>query len=477
MKFQDSQVKLRLRTPDEATDVGILLTRKYWWALLGSWVVFAVPFFGIACLIPNTILALVFFWWFKPLYERLPLQVVSSAIFLQKHSMNSALRGVFQYDTLAWLTIFRLCPGRSTLTPVAALEGIESGTGKIRRRRQLIKSPLISTYLLLHVGMFLCELVLVATGVLLYMMFFEPVFDETINPFELFAAQWTWIWYSQSGKLVLLSTMLLVSAFIAPFYVCAGFGLYINRRIGLEGWDLYLGFQRLVARLGVVCALFFILVPTDKVMAQEVTPHIPSTLSTQTRLSTEIDDTMQEHVVEEEVYRRERPSEPSVGNSLWHTILQVVSYFIMILLLALLLGLVVWTVIRLRIWEFVKRRSKKSAIEETEVFIVSDAEKEVALPSNVVAEAKLAWDQGRARDAMSLLYRGSLLYLIAKHSCPIEECDTERACSRVISRRVPSLSTVFNKLSLHWQQVAYGNHSLADEEFRHLLSLYEDSFA
>ena len=114
MKFQDSQVELRLRTPDEASDVGILLARKYWWALLGSWAVFAIPIFGIACFIPNTIIALLLFWWFKPLYERLPLQIVSSAIFLQKHSFKSALRGVFQYDTLAWLTIYRLCPGRST---------------------------------------------------------------------------------------------------------------------------------------------------------------------------------------------------------------------------------------------------------------------------------------------------------------------------------------------------------------------------
>jgi len=477
MKFQDSQVELRLRTSDEATDVGILLARKYWWALLGSWAIFAIPFFGIACLIPNTIFALVFFWWFKPLYERLPLQVVSSAIFLQKHSMKSALRGIFQYDTLAWLTIFRLCPGRSTLTPVAALEGIESGTGKIRRRRQLVKSPMISTYLLLHVGMFLCEVILVVLGVFLYMKFFEPVFDETINPFELFFTQWTWLWYSQSGKLVLLGTSLIVSAFMAPFYVCAGFGLYINRRIGLEGWDLYLGFQRLIARLGVLCLLCFVLIPTDKVMAQTVTSATLSTAGEQTNLRSDINDVMQEHVVEEETYRAERPRQRSGPNILWQKIVQIISISIMILLLALLLGLVIWTVIRLRIWEFVKRRSKKSAIEGTEVSIISDAETEVALPSNVVAEAKLAWSQGRARDAMSLLYRGSLLYLIAKHSCPIEVCDTERTCSRVISRRVPSLSSVFNKLSLHWQQVAYGKKSLADEEFRNLLSLYEDSFA
>ena len=474
MKFQDSQVELRLRTPDEAIDVGVLLARKYCWALLGSWAIFAIPIFGIACFMPHTVIAVVFFWWFKPLYERLPLQVVSSAIFLQKHSVSSAFRGVFQYDTLAWLTIYRFCPGRSTLTPVAALEGIESGTGKIRRRRQLVKSPLISSYLLLHVGMFLGELILVTMGVILYMQFVQPVFVETMVFFDLFVIQWNWVWTSQSGKVLLLGLLLTSSAFIAPFYVCAGFGLYINRRIGLEGWDLYLGFQRLVARLSVMCVAFLILVPAIDVAAQEVTFNSPVT--SQSHFRSEIDDTMREHVVREEVIREPRPPRAGRGNA-WGVVMQIISYIIMGLLIASLIGLVIWVLIRLRFWEFVKKRSKKSKADETEVSIIADSTTEVELPSDVVANAKLAWSEGRARDALSLLYRGALLFLIAKHSCPIEICDTERICARVIARRVPTLSTVFNKLSMHWQQVAYGKKTLGDQEFRQLVSLYEDSFA
>ena len=477
MKFQDSQVELRLRAPDEATDVGVLLARRYWWALLGSWAVFAIPIFGVACYIPNTILALLFFWWFKPLYERLPLQVVSSAIFLQKHSLKSGLRGVFQYDTLAWMTIFRLCPGRSTLTPIAALEGIESGTGKIRRRRQLIKSPLISSYLLLHGGMALCELILIATGVILYMKIFQPVFDETAVSAQLVSMRWDWVWDSQSGKLVILSLLLASSAFIAPFYVCAGFGLYINRRIGLEGWDLYLGLQRLITRLSVVCLALVILLPVVSVVAQDATDTTSLTVGSKANVRSEIDETIREHVVLEERFREIRRDERK-PRSPWSELLQHLAYWSFVgLLVALFVWLVVWVVFRLRIWEFVKKRSRSSKVEESEVSIIADAKKGVDLPSDVVANAKLAWNEGRARDAMSLLYRGALLFLIAKYSCPIEVCDTERVCARVIARRVPSLSTVFNKLSLHWQQVAYGKKTLADREFRQLLSQYEDSFA
>ena len=476
MKFQDSQVELRLRTPDESVDVGILLARKYWWPLLGSWTVCAIPLFCIACFIPNTLLALAVCWWFKPLYERLPLQVVSSAIFEQKHSIKSALQGIFQYDTLSWLTIYRICPGRSTLTPIAALEGIESGTGKIRRRRQLVKSPIISTYLLLHGGLFLCEMIMIFLGAFLYMMVFQPVFSEDLIFWELFGAQWNWIWFSQSGRILLLCLILISSAFIAPFYVCAGFGLYINRRIGLEGWDLYLGFQTLISRLSVVCVAVLVLVPPINVVANQPSLDNATTPSSQTEVRSELDEIMQEYIVKEETIRR--PRAPEVGDIGFLSFLfQIISYAIIGILVLLLVGLIVWVVIKLRIWEFVKRRSKSVDTEKATVSVVDDAQSGIALPSNVVAEANLAWQQGRAREALSLLYRGALLYLIAKYSCPIQVCDTERTCARVIARRAPSLSAVFNKLSLHWQQVAYGKNVLADQEFRQLILLYEDSFA
>ena len=42
-----------------------------------------------------------------------------------------------------------------------------------------------------------------------------------------------------------LATML-----IEPFYVGAGFGLYLNRRTEIEAWDIEIVLRRLRARLG-----------------------------------------------------------------------------------------------------------------------------------------------------------------------------------------------------------------------------------
>jgi hypothetical protein len=39
----------------------------------------------------------------------------------------------------------------------------------------------------------------------------------------------------------------LVVLFIEPFYVAAGFGMYINRRAELEAWDIEQEFRRAFA--------------------------------------------------------------------------------------------------------------------------------------------------------------------------------------------------------------------------------------
>ena len=45
---------------------------------------------------------------------------------------------------------------------------------------------------------------------------------------------------------------------IEPFYVGAGFGLYLNSRTHLEGWDIELTFRRLASRLAPVAAVLML---------------------------------------------------------------------------------------------------------------------------------------------------------------------------------------------------------------------------
>jgi hypothetical protein len=52
-------------------------------------------------------------------------------------------------------------------------------------------------------------------------------------------------WFEAAYCLVYL----LVISIVEPFYVAAGFTLYLNRRTELESWDIELGFRTLAARL------------------------------------------------------------------------------------------------------------------------------------------------------------------------------------------------------------------------------------
>jgi hypothetical protein len=52
---------------------------------------------------------------------------------------------------------------------------------------------------------------------------------------------------TQAGLISSMAYALAVM-FLEPFYVAAGFGLYVNRRVELEAWDIEQEFRRAFAR-------------------------------------------------------------------------------------------------------------------------------------------------------------------------------------------------------------------------------------
>ena len=55
---------------------------------------------------------------------------------------------------------------------------------------------------------------------------------------------WDWFFHpsAHSGELgvslVMTGAYALVVLFLEPFYVAAGFAMYLNRRVALEAWDI-----------------------------------------------------------------------------------------------------------------------------------------------------------------------------------------------------------------------------------------------
>ncbi len=57
---------------------------------------------------------------------------------------------------------------------------------------------------------------------------------------------WIEFFQNSSGKHALVAALAYAAAvsFLEPFYVAAGFGMYLNRRVELEAWDVEQEFRR-----------------------------------------------------------------------------------------------------------------------------------------------------------------------------------------------------------------------------------------
>ena len=60
---------------------------------------------------------------------------------------------------------------------------------------------------------------------------------------------WTELLFNPRANEVLVTTLAYAAAisFLEPFYVAAGFGIYLNRRVELEAWDIEQEFRRAFA--------------------------------------------------------------------------------------------------------------------------------------------------------------------------------------------------------------------------------------
>ncbi|MES2939770.1 MAG: DUF4129 domain-containing protein [Pseudomonadota bacterium] len=79
-----------------------------------------------------------------------------------------------------------------------------------------------------------------------------------------------------------------------------------------------------------------------------------------------------------------------------------------------------------------------------------------SLPDVVGAAAAQLWRSGRARDALSLLYRGALSRLVHQHGVPVRAASTEGECLRLATGHVDTArSAFFAQLVGVWQLAVY----------------------
>jgi hypothetical protein len=233
-------VELRPRPMWEAADLGVRVVQANARSLWRSCAPVFVVVMGLALATVELApwLPAVLIFWLKPWLDRSVLFVLSRAVFGQETRFSdlwAAQRSVWWgqlFTTLLWR---RFSPWRSFTQPIYQLEG-QRGSARRQRRTQLLRQQRGAAGGM-HFAFANVEASL-AVGLLGLTLWFAP--DEMRR--DMFS----WLTGSE-GIAVSLCTSgayALVVALLEPFYVAAGFGMYLNRRVQLEAWDIEQEFRR-----------------------------------------------------------------------------------------------------------------------------------------------------------------------------------------------------------------------------------------
>ena len=244
MRVDGLAVRLRPRTPMEAADLGVRLCQSSARSVYHCYGLVALPVASMALAsyelgawLPPLVL-----WCAKPWLDRTILFVLSRAAFGQTTTPSdvwNAQRQVWWSQLLFTLTVGRLSLWRSLTQPVYQLEGLSIWrTGA--RVRQIRHRSMGSALMVTH-AFSVSETAL--TLALVSLVFWLAPSGRAPGALESLSEGLPGFF-----SLTLPIAYAIVVAFLEPFYVAAGFAMYLNRRAELEAWDIEQEFRRAFAR-------------------------------------------------------------------------------------------------------------------------------------------------------------------------------------------------------------------------------------
>jgi hypothetical protein len=240
MQVDALAVRLRPRSNMEAADLGVRLCQDAARSVFTCYLAVALPLlvlclaaFELAAWIPTLAI-----WMAKPWLDRTALFALARAAFGQSTSPRelwAAQRHVWWSQLIRTWTLRRLSPWRSLTAPVYQLEGL-SGS-RLRKRVRQVRAGKAGAATLITGAFNLAEMCLMFAALSLF-GWFAP---EGMQP------DWTFLFDpGRQGEVQFVIALAYAAAvaFVEPFYVAAGFGMYLNRRVELEAWDIEQEFRR-----------------------------------------------------------------------------------------------------------------------------------------------------------------------------------------------------------------------------------------
>lgn len=500
MRPEGLHVALRSRSPWEAADLGFVLIRRHAGVIARSWLLFGLPLFAVlnalAYAIDQVWLAGLLLWWLKPWFDQLVLHILSRAVFTDPPSVRQTLRQQFRLGAVwPWLLWRRIDLSRGLSMPVALLEGLR---GPERRARSTLLGRASNSavaiglcLVLLHI-----EVALWLSVFMLALMFvpYDFLSESAQVMFETLMddpPRW--------AQILLNAVSFFAMSIVEPFFVAAGFALYLNRRTQLEAWDIELAFRRIARRIG-AAALLLVLVPGLA---------LPGT--TQARAESD-DEEWQAEVIESraiaDVFADHKPdasfarevaktldapefgekkllqrweridAQPDTANAdepwpFLRVIGNIIGFFAKFglwILLALLIAVVLMHVAkwRLPMVERLRRRKPPGTAE-----VEADREPD-ALPDDLTGAARALFARGDVRAAMALLYRGTCAALPARANGMLTPGATESEVLR-LARGIDDDAAREAVIDVvrQWQRSAYADDPPDAARFAALVARYD----
>jgi len=496
MKLENLQIALAQRTPWQAMDLGLQVTRKHYKSLfLISAITTSVLALVLLAICQNAVFASVLLFWFKPIVERPLLFFISRAIFSDAPTIKQSLlclKGFTNRLGFKALFIHRVSISRSFNDPVVVLEGLQ---GDIRSNRLHVlhntdNGSAWLSMLGIHIEFALQMTLLVLPLFLLPSGLIELDVDNFLASDNSAITALTFLTYAFSVALV------------APFYVCCGFILYLNQRTHLEAWDIELGFKKISTRFANLSTLnsFSIIsaLILACVMSSSPSPAWAEESEQQTE-PTEYEAQQAELAAIEEYYSASESSDSKqVRNALSEVLnsdifgkhykekdysidwdwswdlepnedkknalpwLELIKDFalyfkyLMILLLALLLC---YILIKYQPWLYFSRFNRQQ--EEKPRSILGMDMSQQSLPDNFINVIEEHLIQQQFRPALSLMFRAHLINAIHVKKVPFKQSNTEQECLVIMLAHSPQdEAQCFAELVTHWQMLAYAHQSV-----------------
>ena len=510
MQLETITANIRNRSPWEAIDLGFAMVRAWWISIYTPLaIVLLALIIPLLFLIPYKYywVTLLILWWLKPLYHRLILHVISHQMFGDSPTCSATLKAlpdlILHTGLFSELTWRRFSMSRGFRLPIWQLERLR---GKDRsERQQILLGNVHSPAIWLNIAIFNFQIILTLSFFMLIWLFIPEYYAEDLF-YSLISNQLTGIGYA--FEIIAVLGFVIVMVFLESFYIAASFAMYLNRRTQLEAWDIELSFRKMANRLNnlkhklsititsIALATALSGLAPQTVEADEIASTSDSAIPSYTEQLSEIrrpvkdskaviDAVMKnEHLLQEETIMRWRliddeTPQGEANNPPWSGTLSALFAMIFEYALWIAIGIAILAlyIYRKRWLPLLVRAPEETEILRPDIMFGMDLRKE-SLPTDVVAAAKALWQDGKTRDALSLLYRCALAQLINNDKLALEHSHTEGDILK-LSQSVLSDTRheYLQKLTQNWVKIAYAHEFPSDIQMNHLLEHWDTDFS